>query len=72
MVAGLLFSGCSPQEPVAPVVSEADEAAARHEQFFGAEAKAPGIAWRSSGLGIRVLVAGEGAAPKMSDAIRVP
>ena len=71
MVVGLLFSGCSPQEPAAPVVSEADEAAARHEQFFGAEAKAPGIEWRSSGLGIRVLVAGEGPAPKMSDTIRV-
>ena len=67
----LLLAGCSSKEPEAPVVSEADEAALQHEKFFGAEAKAPGIAWRSSGLGVRILAPGDGPAPKMSDTVRV-
>ena len=70
---GLIFglAGCSPKEP-APVVDPAIEEAARlHEEFFGAEGKSPDITWRSSGLGIRLITPGAGAAPAMTDTIRV-
>ena len=67
----LVFAGCAPQEPVVSPMAEADDAAIRREQLFGAEAKATDITWRSSGLGIRVMVPGEGAAPKLSNTVRV-
>jgi FKBP-type peptidyl-prolyl cis-trans isomerase len=69
LVLGL--TGCGPKEPVPVAVPAVDEAALQHEQYFGPEAKAPEINWRPSGLGIRILVPGEGAAPKLSDTIRV-
>lgn len=67
----IFLSGCGPKEPAVPAVPEVDEAVARREQYFGAEAKTPGIDWRSSGLGIRILVPGAGPSPKMTDTIRV-
>ena len=67
----LVLAGCARQEPVAPPTAEVDDAAVRHEQLFGLEAKATDIIWRSSGLGIRLLAPGAGAAPKLSDTVRV-
>lgn len=69
---GLIFlmAGCGPKE-TAPVVPAVDEAALRHEKLFGAEANTPGIAWRSSGLGVLILAPGEGTSPKMNDTVRV-
>lgn len=67
----LFLVGCAPKEPAPPEVPVVDEAALQREKLFGEEAKAPDIAWRSSGLGIRVLVEGDGAAPKMNDTVRV-
>ena len=64
----LLLAGC---EPAPPAVPERDEAAYWREEYFGAQAKAPGIAWRSSGLGIRILTPGEGKAPQMMDHVLV-
>lgn len=69
---GLIFlmAGCGPKE-TAPVVPAVDEAALRHEKLFGAEANTPGIAWRSSGLGVLILAPGAGTSPKMNDTVRV-
>lgn len=67
----LVLAGCTPQEPAVQPISEADAAAVQRDQWFGAEAKATDIAWRSSGRGIRLLVAGEGEAPKLGDTVRV-
>ena len=67
----LVLLGCAPQEPVVSPIAEVDDAAIRREQLFGAEAKATDILWRSSGLGIRLMVPGDGAAPKLSDTVRV-
>ncbi|HEY4246003.1 MAG TPA: FKBP-type peptidyl-prolyl cis-trans isomerase [Lacunisphaera sp.] len=66
----ILAAGCGPKE-VEPAVPAVDEAALRHEKLFGVEAKTPGITWRSSGLGVLILIPGEGAPPKMSDKVRV-
>ena len=48
-----------------------DEAAVRREWLFGPRAAAPGITWRPSGLGLRILAPGEGAAPLPTDRVRV-
>ena len=68
----LLAAGCAPQEPATPAATGPDEALVRREQYFGAAiASAKDIAWRPSGLGIRVLVSGQGVAPQPTDRIRV-
>lgn len=67
-----VFSGCGPKEPPAPVVPEKTEAELRREKNFGKELAAdPAIAWRPSGLGIRILVPGEGPLAQMQDRVRV-
>jgi len=69
--AGLLLVACRPSEPAVPVVSEADQAALRRAELFGDRAQDPTIAWRASGLGIKIILPGEGAAPTPTDRIRV-
>ena len=64
------LAGCGPKESP-PAAPEVDEAVVRREEYFGAEARASDIAWRSSGLGVRILAPGEGPAPKLSDTVRV-
>lgn len=66
----LMLAGCGAKEPVATEPPR-DAAAERREQWFGSLATTPGITWRSSGLGLRVLQPGTGAAPRMSDTVRV-
>jgi FKBP-type peptidyl-prolyl cis-trans isomerase len=72
LVLGFLIgcAGCSRPEPTpAPVV---DAALERRERHFGPEvAKDPAIKWRTSGLGIKVVVPGEGPAPQAMDRVRV-
>jgi len=65
-----LAAGCGPKEPepAAPVV---DQAKIRRELYFGPPAEAPDIAWRSTGLGIRIITPGEGVPPQPTDRIRV-
>ena len=67
----LLVAACAPKEAAPPPAPVVDEAAVEHEKLFGAEGKAADITWRTSGLGIRILVPGEGPAPKMADTVRV-
>lgn len=65
----LVLAGCGPK---APVVPEKTQAELRREDYFGLEiAHAPGIEWRTNGLGIKVLVPGEGEPPKPTDTVRV-
>lgn len=66
----LLFGACRAKEPVAAAPVR-DAAAEQREQLFGPRASAPDVAWRSSGLGVRVLAAGEGKSPTMTDTVRV-
>lgn len=56
---------------MAAAPSEQEVAAFEHAKFFGASAKGPGIAWRSSGLGIKIITPGQGTAPTPSDRVRV-
>jgi len=65
----ILLAACGPAEKPAP--AEAAEAPVRHDELFGPDANAPEIQWRSSGLGVRILVPGEGTAPRMIDTVRV-
>ena len=67
----IFLAGCAPQEPLITTTPEQVQAALRREQFFGAAAKDPGVAWRSSGLGIKIISPGEGTAPTSTDRIRV-
>lgn len=68
MVMGWGLSGCGPRETPE---AEPDETLVWRERYFGDLSKVTGIQWRNSGLGIRVLVPGEGKAPAMTDRIRV-
>jgi FKBP-type peptidyl-prolyl cis-trans isomerase len=72
LLVALALCGCGPAEappPSAPVKSETE---LKRIKFFGAEAAAdPAIDWRSTGLGIKILVPGEGASPTFSDRVRV-
>lgn len=66
------FVACGRQEPPAPPVAQKSEQELRRERWFGAEIAArPGIEWRPSGLGIEVLVPGEGLPPERTDRVRV-
>ena len=67
----LALAGCAPPEPAAAVDAEQVAAELRREEFFGPGAKARDIAWRPSGLGIRVLRPGEGTPPRPMDRIRL-
>jgi FKBP-type peptidyl-prolyl cis-trans isomerase len=65
----LLVAGCEPAPPPEPVQ---DDAVYWREQHFGPEvAKATDIAWRASGLGVRIIKPGEGKAPQLTDTVRV-
>ena len=64
------LAACAPKETPPPAPPQVDETA-QHEAMFGLEAKAPDITWRSSGLGVRIVIPGEGQTPKMSDTVRV-
>lgn len=69
---GIMSSGCAPKEPPAPAVPEVSEAEQRRERHFGAEiAQRPGVEWRNSGLGIRIIEPGEGRAPQLTDRVQV-
>lgn len=68
----LAGSGCAPKEPPPPPVPVKSDLQLKREKFFGLEAASdPTVDWRSSGLGIKTLVPGEGAAPAFSDRVRV-
>lgn len=69
--AALFLAGCKPKEPAPPAAPVRDEAAARRDWLFGARAEAKDIVWRASGLGIKLLAAGEGVAPTPMDRVRV-
>jgi FKBP-type peptidyl-prolyl cis-trans isomerase FklB len=72
ILVSLLVIGCGPKEPPplpAPVKSELE---IKREKFFGvAVAADPTVDWRSTGLGVKILVPGEGASPTFSDRVRV-
>ena len=72
LAAVLAAAGCAPKEPAPPPAPVKTEAELRREKWFGPEiASKPGIEWRSSGLGIEVLVPGEGLAPQRTDKVRL-
>jgi FKBP-type peptidyl-prolyl cis-trans isomerase FklB len=71
----LLCGGCGPAEPpppsppTAPVKSDIE---LKREKYFGAAvATDASVDWRSSGLGMKMLVPGEGLSPQFSDRVRV-
>ncbi|HEY4299681.1 MAG TPA: FKBP-type peptidyl-prolyl cis-trans isomerase [Candidatus Didemnitutus sp.] len=70
LAGAIALAGCAPKEAWQPVAIK-DDSAAEHVRYFGDAAKEPGIAWRPSGLGIRILAPGAGDAPKSSDVVRV-
>ncbi len=74
LVALCALPACAPKppEPAAPAVAQKSEAELRRERWFGADiAQKSGIEWRPSGLGIELLVPGEGTPPQRTDKVRV-
>lgn len=72
LLAALLFAGCAPKEPPPPPAPVKSELELKREKFFGAAvATDPAVDWRSSGLGVKILVPGEGVTPTTSDRVRV-
>lgn len=68
----VVCAGCAPKEPPPPPVPVKSDIELKREKFFGAEAAAdPSIDWRSTGLGVKILVPGEGASPMFSDKARM-
>lgn len=63
--------GCGPSQPKPPVPAKRDDATIMREWLYGQRAAVPEIVWQPSGLGIRVLAPGAGAAPQMTDKVRV-
>lgn len=72
LVALLATIGCGPAEPPAPPAPVKSDLQLKREKFFGeAAANDPAVDWRSTGLGVKILVEGEGEPPKFSDRVRV-
>ncbi|MEO7412153.1 MAG: FKBP-type peptidyl-prolyl cis-trans isomerase [Opitutaceae bacterium] len=67
----LLVAGCGPKNASIPPEPKRDEATVQREWLYGPRGAATDIAWQPSGLGIRLLAAGEGAAPVKTDRVRV-
>ena len=71
-VALLALPGCGPQESAPPPVPEKSKAELQRADFFGADVAAdPAVTWRSSGLGVKVIAAGTGPVPKVTDRVRI-
>lgn len=72
VVALLALVACAPKEPEQPAVPEKSVAEQRRENWFGVKlATEPGIAWRETGLGIKMLKEGEGPLITRMDKVRV-
>ncbi|RXK55389.1 hypothetical protein ESB00_05685 [Oleiharenicola lentus] len=72
LLAVLLLAGCTPKEPPPPPAPVKSELELKREKFFGAAAaQDKAIDWRSSGLGVKLITAGEGVSPTASDKVRV-
>ena len=71
MVAALGLASCARKDATPPVDPQAVEDAAERKDLFGDRAAASDIAWRSSGLGVRILQSGKGALLRMEDRVRV-
>lgn len=68
----LALCGCGPAEPPPPVAPVKSDVELKRIKFFGANAASdPAVDWRSTGLGVKILVPGEGAPPTFSDRVRV-
>jgi FKBP-type peptidyl-prolyl cis-trans isomerase len=71
LVLGMILAGCGPKEAPATAAPEKTAAELQREEFFGPAAAARDIAWRPSGLGIRIIKPGEGTTPQPGDRIRL-
>jgi FKBP-type peptidyl-prolyl cis-trans isomerase len=64
--------GCTPEPPAPPPAPVKSDLQLKREKYFGvAAANDATVDWRSTGLGIKILVPGEGPAPKLADKVRV-
>lgn len=67
-----LLAGCKPKEPAVTPVPEKSRAELQRIEFFGEAAAADaGVAWKPTGLGIKIAAPGEGVSPALGDKVRV-
>lgn len=71
VMCSVFWAGCGPSQPQPPAAVKRDVAAIMREWLYGKRAAAADVAWQSSGLGIRLIATGAGAAPKSTDRVRV-
>lgn len=71
LVCSVIWAGCGPSQPQPPAAAKRDDAAIMRGWLYGTRSSAPGVEWQSSGLGIRLIAPGVGAAPKSTDRVRV-
>jgi FKBP-type peptidyl-prolyl cis-trans isomerase len=71
IVASVWAWSCSKPAETKESAAAVDPLRVEHETLFGAEALAPEVQWRDSGLGYRIITPGDGSRPGIGGRVRM-